>query len=338
MHPSSGGLRPPNTSRCCRAGEDAAFSVTQTRDGLRRMQLTPKSDGIQNEEAHPSGVRQHQWRGDRSKRQRGLHSGSTRRSSVTTADPNQLDNAIARVYAGPLEDFVRHRDSLAKELRVAGNREAAATVKALPKPSRTAWALNLAAGQAENVARLEAAVAATLETQASGGDVRAALGSLRDAVREFADHAARAAERAGQSLQTGVLVNAVLALVGRTDSREALRRGRLGRSSGSRRARLPCGASEFASRTREAAFQHAWRVVRIGSRGAQPGRRSCRRARAFGARPRSPSDCGVEAAARRGSPAGCGGGGHGGSAGIRSRPARSGIIGCSVFMTLNHGS
>jgi hypothetical protein len=139
----------------------------------------------------------------------------------------QPDSAIARLYGGPLEDFVRQRDLLAKELRGAGNREAAAEVKALPKPSRTAWALNLAASQPENVRPLDAAVAATLEAQASGGDVRSALVSLREAVREFAGHAARAAERAGHGLETGVLVNAVLALLGTTDSLDALRRGRL---------------------------------------------------------------------------------------------------------------
>ena len=146
---------------------------------------------------------------------------------MTTHDTSQLDRAIARVYASPLEEFVRQRDALAKELSTAGNRDAAAAVRALRKPSRTAWALNLAAGNAESLGRLNAAIAATVTAQTSGGDVRTALVSFREAVREFADLAAREAQQAGHGLETGALVNAVLAVIGRTDSIEALRRGRL---------------------------------------------------------------------------------------------------------------
>jgi hypothetical protein len=66
-----------------------------------------------------------------------------------------------------------------------------------------------------------------LEAHTSGADVRSALMGLQAAVHEFAEHAGRAAEQAGHGLDTGVLVNAVLALVGRTDSLDALRRSRL---------------------------------------------------------------------------------------------------------------
>jgi len=146
---------------------------------------------------------------------------------VATSDQNQLDSAIARLYGGSLEDFIRNRDALVKQLRSTGKPEAAAEVKALRKPSRPAWALNVAASVARNVRRLDTAIAATLEAQTSGGDIRKAQASLREAVREFADHAANAAKRAGQELQTGMLGNAVLALIGRSESLEALRRGRL---------------------------------------------------------------------------------------------------------------
>src|SRR5687767_7115413 len=54
---------------------------------------------------------------------------------------SELQRAVAAVYGGPFEDFVRRRDALAKELRAAGNRDAAALVKNLRKPSRAAWAL-----------------------------------------------------------------------------------------------------------------------------------------------------------------------------------------------------
>ena len=49
---------------------------------------------------------------------------------------------IDRLYALPLEEFTHERDELAKQLRKAGEREAADAVKALKKPSVAAWAVN----------------------------------------------------------------------------------------------------------------------------------------------------------------------------------------------------
>jgi hypothetical protein len=47
-----------------------------------------------------------------------------------------------RLFTVPLEDFVAERKRLAKELRDGGDREAAAEVAKLPKPTPPAWALN----------------------------------------------------------------------------------------------------------------------------------------------------------------------------------------------------
>jgi hypothetical protein len=56
------------------------------------------------------------------------------------ADP--VDDAAARLYALPLEEFTRERDATARELRRAKERDAAAAVAKLPKPSQAAWAAN----------------------------------------------------------------------------------------------------------------------------------------------------------------------------------------------------
>jgi hypothetical protein len=149
---------------------------------------------------------------------------------VTTADQdNDLAGAIADVYGGPLEEFVRRRDALAKELRSADRRDDASDVEALRKPSRMAWALDVAVREEPDAfGRLEAAVVATLQAQAAGGGgVREAIASLREAVQEVAGHAARAAEAAGHRVERGVLGNAVLAVLGKTEAFDALRRGRL---------------------------------------------------------------------------------------------------------------
>lgn len=139
-----------------------------------------------------------------------------------------MEGAIAGVYAGPLEDFVRRRDAAAKELRAAGERDAAAAVKSLRKPSRIAWALDRGAQDSPDAMEsLEAAVAMTLTAQAAGGDVRAAMAALRGAVREFAGRAAEAAARSGHRVEPGALSNAVLAVLGTPESFAQLRGGRL---------------------------------------------------------------------------------------------------------------
>lgn len=139
-----------------------------------------------------------------------------------------LDAAITVVYGGPLEEFVQRRDALAKKLRAAGRREDASAVKALRKPSRTAWVLNRAVQEhPESSGAVERAVAATLEAQASGGDIRGAIAALRDAVRELAGHAARAADEAQHRVDAASLIHAVHAVLGRADAFAALRGERL---------------------------------------------------------------------------------------------------------------
>lgn len=139
-----------------------------------------------------------------------------------------LQGQIAGLYRGSLDDFVRRRDALARELRTAGNRDAAARVKSLAKPSRVAWALNLAAARDDLLLRrLDKAVAETLAAQASAGDIRGAVARLREVVRDFADHAADAAERSGVSIDAAGLTSAVLAVLGKPESLDDLRAGRL---------------------------------------------------------------------------------------------------------------
>ncbi|MGH6692394.1 MAG: hypothetical protein ACREF4_17135 [Gammaproteobacteria bacterium] len=148
--------------------------------------------------------------------------------STESGEQVELESAIASVYAGPPEGFVGRRDALAKQLRAAGRREDANTVKGLRKPARMAWALNAAVhGGRGTIDRLGAAVAAILAAQSGSGDLRGAMGELRGAARGFADDAARAASEGGHPVDAASLVNAVLAVIGEADAFEALRAGRL---------------------------------------------------------------------------------------------------------------
>ena len=55
---------------------------------------------------------------------------------------SKLDQEIAELYGGPLGEFTAARQALAKRLQKEGRTDDAAEVKALPKPSLSAWAVN----------------------------------------------------------------------------------------------------------------------------------------------------------------------------------------------------
>lgn len=52
------------------------------------------------------------------------------------------ESEIDRLYSAPLEQFTSGRDALVEQLRAAGDRDLAATVAALRKPTRAAWLVN----------------------------------------------------------------------------------------------------------------------------------------------------------------------------------------------------
>jgi hypothetical protein len=100
-----------------------------------------------------------------------------------------LDNDIDRLYVAPREDFVRERDALVRTLRKAGDREVAAEVAALRKPTLVAWTVNqLAHNERRDVDLLLDAGRRIIDAQqssiAQGGraDLDAAQASLRRAI------------------------------------------------------------------------------------------------------------------------------------------------------------
>lgn len=103
---------------------------------------------------------------------------------------DDLEAKLDALHAAPLAEFVGARNALAKSLLASGRKEEAARVKALPKPSAAAWAVNqLALGDRK---LLDALVAAGARLKKKPGDVRDALQERRQALNE----ASRAAERA----------------------------------------------------------------------------------------------------------------------------------------------
>jgi hypothetical protein len=70
---------------------------------------------------------------------------------------------LDRVFGAPLEDFVSERNALAKELSDAGQDSDAAEVRALKKPSVSAWALNQGVRADRKAAKAVLAAAKGLE-------------------------------------------------------------------------------------------------------------------------------------------------------------------------------
>lgn len=101
------------------------------------------------------------------------------------------------LYALPAKDFVAARGALAKELKAAGEKDRAAEVAALRKPSVAAWAVNqVVRGSPAGLAALVEAGDAVADAQAAlvgGGDraaMRDATAALRAAVGVLVDEAA----------------------------------------------------------------------------------------------------------------------------------------------------
>jgi len=142
-------------------------------------------------------------------------------------EPNELETALLTVYRGPLEEFVSRRDALVKQLRAAKRREDADGVKALRKPSRTAWVLDAIVHEdPASIEHLAAAISAAQNVQ-SGAELRVAMDNVRTAIRDVAAAGARVAIRAGQPIDASTLVTAVHAVIGETNAFSDLRAGRL---------------------------------------------------------------------------------------------------------------
>jgi hypothetical protein len=144
---------------------------------------------------------------------------------------------LQRLYTVPPEEFVAARNATVKELRAAKDREAAAAVAQLRRPTPADWALNLVAAEHPEVvgAALDAAAtvrraqAAALEGR-DGGDVRGALQDLRQQNQHLFTLAEKALARSGRPVGPQLpAITARLAEVAASDvAAEQLRAGHLG--------------------------------------------------------------------------------------------------------------
>jgi hypothetical protein len=112
-----------------------------------------------------------------------------------------VGDALDRLYAAPLDDFVARRRELASALRAAGDVAGSKVVAAASKPSRTAWALNqVARRQPELVRAVFDARTRAATPHASSDDVRATARAFRERLAELVQAAGEVAREEGSEL------------------------------------------------------------------------------------------------------------------------------------------
>jgi predicted ribosome quality control (RQC) complex YloA/Tae2 family protein len=113
---------------------------------------------------------------------------------------------IDDLFALPLAEFTSARNALSKQLKQAGDAEAAEQVRALSKPSVATWAVNqLARREPEAVrsllnvaARLRSAQERSLKGDRTADELRAAQAEERELIRDLARHAESLLREAGR--------------------------------------------------------------------------------------------------------------------------------------------
>jgi hypothetical protein len=148
-----------------------------------------------------------------------------------------VDEEIDGLYGLPLDDFVAKRNALAGRLRKAGERDEAERVKALAKPSVSAWVVNQLARQERMQMRSLLTAGERLrkaqEELLRGGtqkELQEAAARQRDVVAALVESAAEVLRSAGRPATEAVLerVRATLvAAAGDEEGRQLVQAGRL---------------------------------------------------------------------------------------------------------------
>jgi hypothetical protein len=153
----------------------------------------------------------------------------------------EADRRLDGLYRGHPEEFVAARNELARELRAAGDRDAAERVRKLRRPSAAAWLINHAALSspepleefAEASRQLEEAQARALEgDEGAVDDWRAAAAREREASAAVVEVAASLARAEGHSAGRRALElvgETLQAAAGDADLRDRVLRGRVER-------------------------------------------------------------------------------------------------------------
>jgi hypothetical protein len=146
----------------------------------------------------------------------------------------ELESEIDRLFSLPLADFTEARNDLVRRLKAAGQRDDAAAVQALRKPTVPVWTINqLARQQPDDVEAFLDAAAALRKAQEdalAGGeseDLRSATSAERQALRGLTDGAQTLLEREGTASTLERVASTLRAAALHPETRDSLSKGRL---------------------------------------------------------------------------------------------------------------
>ena len=125
---------------------------------------------------------------------------------MSGADAEGLEDDLDELLAVPPEGFTEARNAAVKRLRAQERRELADTVKGLPRPPLSLWALNrLARAQPELIETFLGHAERLRQAYRSGGDIRAAMSPEREAEAGVVAAAAELARADGRKLTETVM-------------------------------------------------------------------------------------------------------------------------------------
>jgi hypothetical protein len=223
------------------------------------------------------------------------------RQCIAVTDREQ---AADQLQAVALEDFVAERKRLARELRGSGDREGAAELSKLAKPTPPAWALNAFAREQPDVIAtwLDAATALRAASEDPGEGLREAMRLHRDATRGLLAAIRGGARPNGRELSEPMVERVRDLLAQATADPDAAERLRAGRVVEADAADAPAGdgaakrgTGKDAPKRRGSPQRAAKRgVAKAGAKSGGPGtaaeRRSEERARRAEERERAAAD------------------------------------------------
>jgi chromosome segregation ATPase len=115
----------------------------------------------------------------------------------------EAGDVVDDLLAIPPKRFTAARNAAAKEVAAGGDREAAAEIKGLPRPTLALWSLNRVAHEhSDLVAAFIDAAAKLRKAHESGGDIRAATRPEREAEGRVAEAAVQVAAGEGAATET----------------------------------------------------------------------------------------------------------------------------------------
>lgn len=193
--------------------------------------------------------------------------------------------AARELFRTPPDAFVTARNSLVRELKSEGQRDSAAAIASMRRPSWVDWALNVTAGEdadlvgafAEAAAGMRHAQQRAIEGGPAGkSDIRAAMGELRDRSGQFARRVNQVLTGHGRPPAIAEITERLASIAADADATEQLRTGTLRETDGTgnelftQLAAAPDPGSDVASKAESDVAQRSPRPPSKSDKAAEP--------------------------------------------------------------------